>query len=368
MSRNAGIGVLLVVGLSCGCLAAASPLDDVLQCIPLDLTDPMILFTDWGQIKTALGLDWLTSDGPAIFREELVLRTTRDQAAGSAYGLSTFRNHAEQWGWDTADLEWEANVYGSEIPPTYILKLRDGFDFASISIHFEARGFVQTESRCAVVYSHALAIGEDWVRTTELSIHNTAYLPPQNLMILSSQPGGVEALLATLAGELPSLDEDPFATAAVSHLDDPAAAAILLGLGECLGFTPNPILDLIGTVPTEEDIDEIRAAIEERQLLVPYRAFAVGYRTIDHIPVGTIVFEYDAAELAALDLPFRQSLAETGTSASYDTAIADVYFAVIDASVDGSAIVLTVAPVDDRPRRLFDMIFRRDAPFAGCSG
>ena len=361
--------VLVVLGFaavvaSCGpCFA--TPLDQVLGIVPQEISEAMVLFTNWSLIKDQIGLGFLTSGSPLAFRIELVTRISQDQAAASAHGLSHMRSHAEEWGWDTADLDWEANILSRNLPPTYILKFRDGFDFVPLIERFLERGFTQTESHGATIFSHELDVRADWIRTTELSILTTAYLAEANLLILSSY--GVDAFLAVAAGELESLTEDTFARSAVAHLGDPYSAILLLGTGECLRFTPNPILDLIGTIPTKERIAELRAMIEEKQLLVPYRALGVGYRYDETHPIGTIVFEYDAPDLAEMELPARCALAEEGMSNYFDAPLPESYFTVLDCGVQDSALTLSVAPINDQPWRLFRMIFYRDAVFAGCS-
>jgi len=367
MMRRAVVGFVLGIAavLTFYGLCCAGPLDRVLGFVPQEISEAMVLFTNWSLIKDKLGLGSLTSESPLDLRIELVTRISQDQAAASAYGLSHMRSHAEEWGWDTADLDWEANISSQNLPPTYILKFRDGFDFAPLIERFQERGFIQTESHGATIFSHELDLRADWARATELSIHETAYLAEENMLILSSF--GVEAFLAVAAGELKSLTEDTFARAAAAQLGDPYAAILLLGTGECLRFTLNPILDLIGTIPTKERIDELRAMIEERQLLVPYRALGVGYRYEDTRPIGTIVFEYDAPELAEMDLPARCLLAEEGSSTYFDAPIHESYFTVRDCDVEDSALILAVAPINDQPWRLFRMIFYWDAVFAGCS-
>jgi hypothetical protein len=236
-----------------------------------------------------------------------------------------------------------------------------------VSTQFIKRGFTQTASYGALVYAHGFDASADWIRTTELSILTTAIFEQEALMILSSSPAAVELCLATRAGEAAALDEESFAVGAVGHLGAPAAAVILRGLGECVRFSPNPILDLLGTIPNSEKITQLRAKMQERRLLVPYRALAVGYRVIEADPVGTIVFEYDAPELADADLPARLLLAEEGVSTYYGAPIRESYFTVFACEPQDNAIVMTVAPVNGQPSRLFRMIFTLDAAFAGCS-
>jgi len=152
-------------------------------------------------------------------------------------------------------------------------------------------------------------------------------------MILSISSAAVEMFLVARAGEVATLAEDPFACAAVEHLNTPAAPMVLRGLGECLRFTPNLILDLIGTIPSEEQISQLKTMMEASELLVPYRALGVGYRQEENRPVGSVIFEYDTPELAAMDLPARLLLAEAGMSRQYDAPISESYFSVLDFDV-----------------------------------
>lgn len=360
------IAILTVVATSLHALAE-SPLADVLGFVPTDIREPSVFFTNWAQIKALIGLENVTSESPFELRLELVQRTSQDQAAASAYGMSYFRQHADSWGWDTADLDWEAHIISYDMGPAYILKFRKDFEFAPVAQRFKARGFVQTESHGAVIYTHELDLWADWVRTTELSIHATAYIEGDKLLILSSYLGAVEGLLATRAGELASLSGNPFAVSAVEHLGEPAAASLLFGVGQCLRFTENPLLDLIGTIPDEETIAQLKAEFEDRELLVPYRVFSVGYHYESDQPIGTIVFEYDTPELAEMDLPAREAVAKEGMSDSFDAPIAERLFTVLDTQVQDSAVIIKVSPINDQPRRLFRMVFYFDAPFAGCS-
>lgn len=358
---------VLVVVLAPVCAISAAPLDRVLAIVPRDLTEVMLLFTDWSQIKSNLGLTGFTSASPVAFRLELVRRTSKDQAAASVYALAHIQSHSVTWGWDTADLVWEANIVSREWPPIHILQLRSDFDFSPVAARFIERGFTQTESHGVVVYTHALNVRADWIRTTELSILNTSYIHEEKMMILSSSPRAIEMFLVARAREAATLAEDPFTCAAVENLNNPASAIVLRGLGECIRFTPNPILDLIGTIPSKERVAELKAMMEERELLVPYRALGVGYLEEENRPVGRIVFEYDTPELAAMDLPARLLLAQEGMSAHYDAPIAESYFNVLNSDVQDSAVIMTVAPINDQPNRLFRMIFYLDAVFAGCS-
>jgi len=360
---------VLVIGLAVAHAAVglAGPLGDALEMIPGGLTDTVVFFTDWAGIKRELDLEWVTSDSAEAFRLEIGLRTMEDHAAASGFALERLRDHAEDWGWDTADLAWEANVISRELPPAYVLKLRDGFDFAPVAARFVERGFVQTASYGAWIFTHDIDTSADWIRTTELSIHATAHLEEEQLLVLASYPGAVEAFLATRAGQIPSMRGAPGVIACAQALADPLAAMLQSGIGTCLGYTSNPVQDLLGTAPDDAAIEALRNRLEDGSALLPYQALAVGYRTVEDEPLGTIAFGYVSAEAAAADLEPRRMIAEHGMSSTYDLPTSETFFTVLDAYAEDRVLILSVDPAHGQPRRLFQMLLYRDAPFAGCS-
>jgi hypothetical protein len=368
MAKRVACLLLMVVPFAlAGWTASAITMSEVIAALPRDLSDPMLLFTHWSQIRTKLGLETVTSDSPLDARMELARRSTEELAVASAYGRAHLGTHAELWGWDLSDLDWEAQLISAELPPIYVLRLRDGFDFSRISAHLADRGFIQTESYGALAFTHDLDLSQEWLHTTELSILNMAYVEESRLMILSSSPAAVDLCLAAQSGEAASLDQDAFETAAVEHLGAVDSAILLRGLSECLRFSPGPIVDLVDSLPTSEKLADVKLALEQRELLAPYRAFGIGYEDVRGNRVGTIVFEYDTPDMASTDMPARLLLAEEGMSAQFDAPIREACFTVQTCEVRDSAIVMSVAPAENRPIRLFRMVFYRDAIFAGCS-
>jgi len=343
-----------------------SPLREVLALVPALVTSPMISFTDWSLIKAYTGMEAVTSRSSEEERLALLQTTLKDQYDPSGYAPTLPSRHAEQWGFDKTDLSWEANILSRELPPTYVLKFRSGFDFEPLIALFQKREFVQEQVHGATLLTHELDLTADWVRVAELSIHNTALIPEEHLAILSSSPGAVEALLQTRQGGLASLSENPAAVATVDRLGETAGAMLLLGMDTCLGFTQSPLLDLIGQVPTEEVVEKLKALVAETPQFFPYEALGVGYRTEVDRPIGRIVFHYSVAEAAAADLPLRQTLAEGGFSVSREASYSEVFFTLEKASVEKEDVVLTVLPINNQPRRLFEMILYRDMIFAGC--
>jgi hypothetical protein len=359
------MGVLFVGTVSC-IADAGSGLTRVTELVPAHLQHIVIAYTDWQAIKAAIGVPWLTSRASLDVRIAFVRRLTEDHAAASAYGLTRLSVHAEAWGFDTTDLEWEAQITATGIPPTYLLKLRNDFDVETLVGHFSERGFAQTESYGEAIFSRAIDPTLEWTRTTEFAIHNTAILKGERLLILSSSFPVVELLLATRAAELPSFFDDASATRVVEHLAEPCAAYLLLGESTCLRFSPNPLLDLIGTSLGNSALDDLRAWLDSGEPLHRYTALGVGYRAEEDRPAGTIAFAYTSAEDAEHDLEPRRLLAGSGGSSHWEAPIAESYFVIENARVDESAVVFSVWPVRGQPHRLFRMVLYADAPFAAC--
>lgn len=344
----------------------STPLHEVLKLVPALVTSPMISFTDWSLIKAYTGMESITSGSSEEERLALLQTTLKDQYDPSGYALTIPTKHEEQWGFDKTDLAWEANILSRELPPTYVLKFRSGFDFEPLIALFQKREFEEIEVHGATLFTHELDLSAEWVRVAELGIHNTALIPEEHLAILSSSPRAVEALLKTRQGELASLLGNPAAVATVNRLGETAGAILLLGLDTCLGFTQSPLLDLIGEVPDEEVVEKLKALVAETPQLFPYEALGVGYRTEADRPIGRIVFHYSVAEAAAADLPLRQTLAEGGFSQHYEAPYSEVFFTIVEAVADVEDLVFTVRPANDQPKRLFQMVVYRDMTFAGC--
>ena len=362
------LGCLLAIGLPVLSEEEifASPLHEVLAFVPALVISPMISFTDWTLIKAYTGMESVTSKSPEEERLALLQTTFKDQYDPSGYAPTLPSKHAEQWGFDKTDLVWEANVNTRELPPIYLLKFRTGFDFDPLIALFQTREFVQEQVHGATLFTHELDLSAEWVRVAELSIHNTALIPEERLAILSSSPRAVEAMLQTRQGELAALLGNSAAVATVDRLGEIAGAMLLFGMDTCLGFTQSPLLDLIGEVPDEEIVERLKAVLAQTPQLFPYEALGVGYRTEEDHPVGRIVFHYSTAEVATVDLPLRQTLAEGGFSQSRKAPYSEIFFTLVDAVAYGEDLVLTVLPVNDQPKRLFQMVLYRDMSFAGC--
>ncbi len=310
-------------------------------------------FTDWGRIKASVGAQDVTGASPFEDKAAVGMSTTRGEAAASAFGLAHLRDHYATWAFDAMDLEWEATIQGDG-PPLFVLRFRDGFDLAPVAALFDTRGFTSTTVPGGTIRSHEMALKEDWLRNTEFAILNTGFLDDGRTLVLSGDLDQVSDVLAR-HGTFP---DDPALDGVSAALDGASAALLLPGSGTCTGFQPLPfdIGDPLGSP----------APSLAASTLHPYAAFGVGYGRPDWSPVGRIVFDYLDPLTAAADRPVREAFARTGDSVVTKQPISEVLFSVAGSHIDGPTLTLDVAPVGGLPRRLFDMVYRRDMMFAGC--
>ncbi len=355
--------VLLVLVLAPASSVTASPLEQTLSLVPLSL-ETEIWFTDWEALKAASGFSWVDGRAPIDLRFAFALRLNQDLTAAAAYGIEFFRGHAETWGFDFTDLAWEAEILGRGLAPFHILKFKDGFDLSPFLAVLDERGFVQTESFGATVYHRDLALGSDWLRTTELAIHHTAVLADDSLLVLSSSPGAVEAVLSTRAGERPSLSENPFAAQLLIHLQSPHTGVLVFDPSFCLRFAVQDPMELLLPGDGSQSVDPLRT----QGGMAPYSAFGLGIgfaldpATGEVTSEGTFVMEYGDEDAANENLAAREARAAAGAG----TRSAEPLFVLDQAEVVDGAIVLRVTPLDRRPTNLLRMLLYADLPFAAC--
>ena len=367
-------GTIITLFLLLGCFvltawarneSAATPMEELVSMIPA-VSSPEVYFTDWALLREYEGYEGISSSSPEEEKLEFMLSTNQGQAIASGFALGKFAGHAEMWGWDSTDLDWEAHVVATEISPFYILKFRESFDFSPTLELFAERGYVQTESHGALFFSHDLDITADWLRATELSILNVALLLQDRTMILSSYAGAPISVVATLNGELPPSPYTQVALSLTHQLGNAAAAVLTLGPGSCLSFSPNPLLDILGETDIDEAYSKLKESLDARQDLHPFHGMAVGYRYKNDVPIGFFIFRFPDEASAAEDLVTRKHLAEYGVSKTFEEPYAESAFVVNEAYTEGANLVLAVSPVGSQPRRLFHLCYRRDMLFAAC--
>lgn len=318
------------------------------------ITTESFAFTDWSRIKTALNATAISSASSMAERIDFLLPATRDLGAASGFALQFLEKQADLWGWDTTDLLWEATI--SAGPPVYVLKLRNDFDVDALITRFEERGFDQHKQGDALVFTHPLDLSVDW--RTELAVFNAALFPEHRLLIHASSPAAVETAVATFANPAQSWAAAPTYQALAALLADVASVLIGPGATLCAPF------DAAG-LPVDM-LDADGQALTRGAGVQPFAALAVGYTLAGSQTQGRILFQYASSAAAQDDLAARRFLAEQGLSLITRMPLSKALFTVEDAAVDGSTVILTVAPRENVARRLFDMVNRRDMIFAAC--
>ncbi len=345
---------------------SSSPLLDVLALVPAAPVSATVYFTDWTVLKGYVGFDAAFQQSPEDGERALTSSLGQSQAAASVFGA----NHPDEaavWGWRSSDLQWEANFTNGTAMSVYVLKFAPGFLFGPLVSLFEQRGFTQTESHGVAVYSHPLDFGVAWLAKSELAILNTAVVAEDGLLILSSSAAALDEALSAYRKEIPTLSEDAAAEGLAGRLQGVAAAILVIGPGACSTLAPDSVLEsFIHASDPQGLYAALNALLAERAGLHVFTAFGVAYRYDGDVPVGSFVLHFLDPDSANADLPLRRDLAEFGASAQGGQPYSQVAFTMIRADVEESDLTLTVRPIGDEPRRLFQMVFARDVLFALC--
>jgi len=324
-----------------------------------------LAFTDWEGIKLHQAARDVTSASPMQERRDFLRSLSLDEAAASGFALAYFALQAEQWGWDTTDLLWEATVQGPGAP-VFILRLRDDFDMDGLLARFAERDFERTAHAGALVYTHPLDLTASW--RTELAVFNAAVLPDENVLIHSSDPSAILPVLEAHAGTANWQNNRDILSVAAAF--GPARAALLAsGPQVCADFGFAALLPvLLGDAkPSAEELASLQRKYFGDAPLHPYLVLGISYRYVAHLE-GIIAMHYPSREAAEADLEARRELAANGQSTAAEAPIREVLFFDPITTVDfRNNILLNVRPTGDRPQRLFNMFYRRDMPFAACS-
>jgi hypothetical protein len=357
----------------------SSNLDQALRMAPADTG--WFYFTDWALIKEYEGYTDISSQDSLdrrmkflMFGADVQAGTPMRQAMASAYGIQYLRNHAEVWGWDSTDLAWEITLESEGSPPLYVLKFADDFDFGPFLALLQEREFTSSEYQGVTIYSHEQDIQAEWLRSTAaFALLNTAVIEKERRLVLSSSVDSVYAVLDVFAGDAQSLADDENAQAIAGRLGEVAAAVIAAGPDTCTSFGVEVFLLSHLTAENRERLLEklreeygLDKPLTDQDRIHPYIALGVGYRYEGEKPVGLLVFHYASETVAQTDMERRRKLADEGTSMTTRQPIRETLFTVDEANVEGSDLVWRVSPVNGIPRRLFDMVWRRDMLFAVC--
>ncbi len=329
------------------------PLAEAVTFAPLGAST--ILFTDWAAAKAAHGHEDVTSATPLEERMDAMVDLGRTEAPFAGYAIDRFALHAEAWGWDTADLDWEAS-YVMDGPPVAVLRLRHDFDLAPVIARFDDRGFSTETYGDATIRSHGMDLSSDWIGTSDFGILNTAFVDDGRTLVLSSS---LEAVRATLDARHIAFVQAPPSWVVAGVLGSPLSAAIEVGTGACAAYDPR--LQGAGDAGANADL------LVEVGPLTPWQAMGIGTdRDETGAAIGRYVFDHLSESDALANLAGRARLADQGISLRTDAPYAGSVFRLASFTTEGRDIVLDVAPVDDASRRLQQAFLGRDMIFATC--
>jgi hypothetical protein len=337
---------------------------------------PSMYFTDWKLIKFYESALDVTSQSPWNERRPLFL-ATRPYNLVSVQGAMAMQQHAQTWGWDFSDLDWEAFILlddyqlpgapaaGSQ--SAYVLKLRRDMDLAPILAHFAEYGFAPQPYGGVDVYTRSPEPGAAWLKVAGPAVVNTAILPDQKILILSEQMPIVHALLDTLAGKEPPLAGSGGLATLRAVLND-SVTAYVAGGAACAGWNP---LNEPGSRGMSRLSKDQRAEVErllgDGSLLHPYLVSGMGYRIDDGQAANMLALEYASSSDAEADLETRQRIIAEGSSLT-----GDPYSAVMtvkSASRNDKTLLFDLSPVigaGPQRNRLPDLLMSNDMLFAAC--
>jgi hypothetical protein len=154
--------------------------------------------------------------------------------------------------------------------------------------------------------------------------------------------------------------------AAIDGLGQVAAAFVALGSEACFISGDDFMSSLAGGQISEEQLAQMKERFQQLEDLHVYDVLGVGYRYEDKDLIGLIVMHYPDEADAQADLEARQQMAQEGISVQMMQPYSEALFSLDDASVEENNLILRVSPANELPRRLFQMVIRRDMGFAAC--
>jgi hypothetical protein len=348
--------------------SAPSPILEALAFAPPELMS--FQFTDWTALKALHGGTAVTSASPLNERQQLVLAMVRSEASLTPFRLDRLASWPELWGWDNTDLAWEATWLAG--PEARVLRFRDGWDAGPFIARLEGLGYVRDEKRHGTDFTEPpdfdprsepqAVLGPDersigWDQRVAISPDGRTVVFGWGESAYSTLRRAVQADPATIAG-------GPVGRAAVA-LDHPITALIVDETRDCDLLADHRFADetMAGFA------DDMTSLVDSVGPLHPYQAIGIGYaRAGPGEPVlGRYAFAYPRAQQAAADLPGRRTLIDEGYSTLHGKRYREAAFMLVDASADGPQLVLDVAPLNDDPQVLFDLVTGRSLSFATCA-
>ena len=348
-----------------GPAADPAPILQALSLLPLDID--AFEFTDWAALKTAHGGSDVSSASSLAERQRLMLDIARYEATTSPLGLDRLGTWSERWGWDTTDLEWQASCCNAF--DFFILRFHEDWDAGPFMARLEAAGYERRDEPHATSFTlepDAEAADRDFLERVYEGAGATggpsgprasvAIAPDGRTVVLVRGPDAHEILELAAQADPVTIAESPFGRVATA-LGRPLAARVWNGEHGC------------SRTGVERDASAGNARLVQAVgELHPYEAFGIGYERAGpgEPAVGRYVFAYERATDATTDLPGRRRLIDEGDSIRYGAPYRDSVFTLVDAAAEAQLLTLDVAPVDDTPQALFDVVVGQDMLFAIC--
>lgn len=342
---RAVLSLLLLLALTLPAIAhdeAPAPLMEAMAMLD-PRTDPVVVnFVDWAQLKQLYESEAITSSSSLEERQRLMLEVARHEAVPVPLGLDRLATWPDAWGWDNTDLDWQAQFYDGRI----VLRFGEHWRPAPFRTALESMGFELAPGGGIEVWRPPEAemptdlrlerVGHEIdAAATSLPFAPVTISHDGRTVIIHSFGAGAPAkqLGAASRPRLERIAAEPAALAAAALGDVVAAFASDTMLCTWLGEE-----DLFARDP------EVNALVRG---LHPYQARSEGYRrtAVGEPAFVRYVFSYRLPRQAQADLQARSALIET----EFPWAPLAPELRLLDARVEGAALILDLVLVDGRP-------------------
>jgi hypothetical protein len=334
---------------------------EALSHIPADAR--RFAFTHWARLHRYNDFNGNSRHAERETRVRFMLQVMKGTQAAAQMDSTYFLFQAQNWGWDSTDLVWEAQAdWQSLTESVFLLQFRPDFDFRPFIERLHERGFAAAQHRGVTVYSVPLTQDPDWHYYSHLAHHAVALFPEAKLMVMAPRPEVVQRILDTGQDEGAALLALPPVAGAAAELTGLAAVEMQLGQKTCLSYGARARLR------TEEATSET-----EPVTLTPYELLVAGHRFQNGRQQDTLLFSYADAEQATAEFATRRHILQTGISRRRDATYGR-QFALQSAAVDGTTMQFRLSPTaalrrsSGWPQTLLGWIQDNDALFAGCTG
>jgi hypothetical protein len=315
----------------------SDPIDDALAVMPADAE--IVTFTDTAAAHERLGHGDLTSESSEHDVDEFI-NASLETAPWGASSLGASFALMEGWGWNWADVVWEAE-YHSEDSYATAYKLRDDLDMETVRESFAENGYEGSDVDGYPAYSlDVQTVSGDQV---VVELLNIVLMPDDHLLLAGPD---AESLLAAATDDADSLaDTDP-AAELVDAVDAPEYLMLVVGESSC--------------VDTRRPGGVDPSALEDLQPITGYVAAATAS---DGDLAAQVVSTYAGEDAAAADVGPRTELLENGTSLLTNQPYSELYSAEVEG--DGSTVRYDLGG-PDVARSLPQFVQASDVPWAYC--